>query len=54
MGAAQRQEDMNGPDETQPFARVHELKKAKYEDEYSSYKEEPAVTVPRPVLPQAA
>jgi hypothetical protein len=44
-GSNQRQEDMNAGDEFQPFSRVHELKKKMYEDEYSSYKEEPPVTV---------
>ncbi len=42
-GAAQP--DLNAPDELQPFARVHEDKRAIYEDEYSGYKEEPAITV---------
>jgi len=45
IGAGQGQQDLNGPDELQPFARVHEMKKKAYEEEYSSYKEEPAVTV---------
>ena len=42
-GAAQP--DLNAPDEMQPFAKVHEFKKKMFEDEYSKYEEEPAITV---------